>query len=62
MFYSRISLRQDTMLVVGLSLNTADKVHPVIWSVRHLPFDALYFLPVPKPLGNNNVFVLTLLK
>lgn len=40
------------MTVIGLSLNTNEKVHPVIWSVRQLPFDAIQFVPVPKPLGN----------
>jgi cleavage and polyadenylation specificity factor subunit 1 len=52
----RISLRQDSKAVIGLSLNTADKVHPVIWSVKQLPFDALYLQPVPKPLGGVLLF------
>lgn len=51
---SRISLRQDSMMLLGLSLNTSDKSHTVIWTLKNLPFDSSYLHPVPKPLGNGN--------
>ena len=49
--YRRISLRQDSMTVIGLSLNTADKIHTIVWTVHHLPYDMSSFLPVPNPQG-----------
>ena len=49
----RISLRKDTISVAALSINTSDKVHPIIWSVGNLPFDCSYFLPIPQPLGES---------
>ena len=39
------------MTVIGLSLNTADKIHTIVWTVHHLPYDMSSFLPVPKPQG-----------
>ena len=47
----RLSVRQDTCSLVAVSLNVTQKVHPSIWSVTHLPFDACKVLPVPKPIG-----------
>lgn len=41
----------DTCCMVAISLNIAQKVHPIIWSVAHLPFDCVRAVPVRKPLG-----------
>lgn len=50
-FPGRIAVRQDTCNMVAVSLNTQQKVHPIIWSLNSLPFDCSQLLPVPKPLG-----------
>ena len=42
------------MMLLGLSLNTSDKSHTVIWTLKNLPFDSSYLHPVPKPLGDGN--------
>ncbi len=49
--HRRITLRMDTHSMVAISLNTSEKLSPVIWHNKHLPFDACYTLPVPKPIG-----------
>ena len=53
-FSRRISLRQDSMMLLGLSLNTSDKSHTVIWTLKNLPFDSSFLCPVPKPIGKGN--------
>lgn len=52
-FYSfrRIAVRNDTCCMVAISLNIQQRVHPVIWSVTNLPFDALQAVPINKPIG-----------
>lgn len=36
---------------MAISLNLVNQVHPVIWTLSHLPFDCLQAMPVPKPIG-----------
>ncbi|RWS15284.1 cleavage and polyadenylation specificity factor subunit 1-like protein [Dinothrombium tinctorium] len=52
----RVAVRQDTCAMVALSLNVHQKVHPIIWSTNHLPFDCFKTLPVPKPVGGVLIF------
>ncbi|XP_071482088.1 cleavage and polyadenylation specificity factor subunit 1-like [Diadema antillarum] len=47
----RVAVRQDTCAIVALSLNMAQKVHPIIWSQSSLPYDCQQVYPVPKPIG-----------
>ena len=47
----RVAVRQDTCAMVALSLNVHQKVHPIIWSTNHLPFDCFSAIPVPRPIG-----------
>ncbi|KAG9509182.1 Cleavage and polyadenylation specificity factor subunit 1, partial [Fragariocoptes setiger] len=47
----RIAVRQDTFLMVALSLNTSQRLQPIIWTVNNLPYDCRRILPVPKPIG-----------
>lgn len=47
----RIAVRSDTSTMVAISLNIQQRVHPVIWSVASLPFDAYQALPINKPIG-----------
>lgn len=51
LYLGRIAVRLDTCSMVAVSLNTQQRVHPVIWSLNSLPFDCWQLLPVPKPLG-----------
>jgi cleavage and polyadenylation specificity factor subunit 1 len=37
--------------MVAISLNIQQRVHPVIWSVTNLPFDALQAVSIGKPIG-----------
>ena len=53
-FLRRVAARQDTCALVAISLNLVDQVHPVIWTLGHLPFDCLQAMPVPKPIGKEN--------
>lgn len=50
-FAGRIAVRLDTCSMVAVSLNTQQRVHPIIWSLNGLPFDCSQLLAVPKPLG-----------
>lgn len=54
--YSRIAVRNDTCCLVAISLNIQQRVHPVIWSVTNLPFDALQAVPINKPIGGCLIF------
>jgi len=52
LFYNRrIAVRNDTCCLVAISLNIQQRVHPVIWSVTNLPFDALQAVPINKPIS-----------
>lgn len=57
----RIAVRQDTCAMIALSLNVHQKVHPIIWSTTNLPFDSLYVLPVPRPIGGVLIFCTNML-
>ena len=48
---SRISLRKDTCNIAAISLNTSEKTSTVIWHAHSLPYDSVYALPVPTPIG-----------
>ncbi|GAB2265340.1 hypothetical protein Dimus_000404 [Dionaea muscipula] len=47
----RISWKHHTCMVSALSINTAMKQHPVIWSAVNIPHDAYKLLAVPAPIG-----------
>eukprot|EP00026_Physarum_polycephalum_P000594 Phypoly_transcript_00595.p1 GENE.Phypoly_transcript_00595~~Phypoly_transcript_00595.p1 ORF type:complete len:1399 (+),score=296.34 Phypoly_transcript_00595:319-4197(+) len=47
----RIAVRKETCVVTALSLNISQKLHPVIWTVDHLPSTAAQLVAVPEPLG-----------
>lgn len=38
-------------MMVALSLNIQQRVHPVIWSVNNLPFDCCQVIPLRKPIN-----------
>lgn len=44
-------MRSDTCVMVAISLNIQQRVHPVIWTVTNLPFDCLKVFPIQKPIG-----------
>jgi hypothetical protein len=46
--FRRLALRQNTMALATLTLSG---VHPVIWRVDGLPYDAWAVVPMPLPLG-----------
>lgn len=50
-FPGRIAVRSDTCILVAISLNIQQRVHPVIWTVTGLPFDCLQVFPIQKPIG-----------
>ncbi|XP_063696234.1 cleavage and polyadenylation specificity factor subunit 1 [Culicoides brevitarsis] len=50
-FPGRIAVRQDSCMMVALSLNIQQRVHPVIWSVQNLPFDCFKAIPLKKPIN-----------
>ncbi|XP_055589529.1 cleavage and polyadenylation specificity factor subunit 1 [Uranotaenia lowii] len=50
-FPGRIAVRSDTCMMVALSLNIQQRVHPVIWTVNSLPFDCLQAIAISKPIG-----------
>ncbi|XP_032830400.1 cleavage and polyadenylation specificity factor subunit 1 isoform X1 [Petromyzon marinus] len=52
----RVAVRQDTCGIVAISLNIAQRVHPIIWSLSSLPFDCTQALAVPKPIGGVVIF------
>ncbi|XP_055902575.1 cleavage and polyadenylation specificity factor subunit 1 [Eupeodes corollae] len=50
-FPGRIAVRSDTCVMVAISLNIQQRVHPVIWTVTGLPFDCFRLLAIQKPIG-----------
>ncbi|XP_049318035.1 cleavage and polyadenylation specificity factor subunit 1 [Bactrocera dorsalis] len=50
-FAGRVCVRSDTCVLVAISLNIQQRVHPVIWTVTGLPFDCLQVFPIQKPIG-----------
>lgn len=52
----RLAVRNDTFAMVTLSLNILQKVHPIIWSLNHLPYDCFRVVAVPKPIGGVLIF------
>ncbi|XP_074600985.1 cleavage and polyadenylation specificity factor subunit 1 [Brevipalpus obovatus] len=57
----RVAVRRDTCSMVTLSLNVHQRVHPIIWSTSHLPFDCYAALPIPKPIGGVMIFAVNCL-
>eukprot|EP00795_Rhopilema_esculentum_P001311 gene1311-15698_t len=55
-YAGRVAVRQDTHCIATISLNTIEKVNPIIWSLTGLPFDCHTALPIMKPLGGVLVF------
>ncbi|XP_022229286.2 cleavage and polyadenylation specificity factor subunit 1 [Drosophila obscura] len=47
----RIKVRSDTCVLVAISLNIQQRVHPIIWTVNSLPFDCFQVYPIQKPIG-----------
>ncbi|XP_060653356.1 cleavage and polyadenylation specificity factor subunit 1 [Drosophila nasuta] len=47
----RIKVRSDTCVLVAISLNIQQRVHPIIWTVNSLPYDCLQVFPIQKPIG-----------
>lgn len=44
--------RKDTCMLTAIAIGGAkERPHPVLWTCRALPSDALALLPVPEPLG-----------
>lgn len=50
-FPGRVAVRSDTCVLVAISLNIQQRVHPIIWTVTGLPFDCLQVFPIQKPIG-----------
>lgn len=50
-FPGRIAVRSDTCTMVAISINIQQRVHPIIWTVTSLPFDAYQAVPISKPIG-----------
>ncbi|KAF7493374.1 Cleavage and polyadenylation specificity factor subunit 1 [Sarcoptes scabiei] len=52
----RIAVRQDTVSMMTISLDVHQRVHPHIWSLTNLPYNAFAALPIPKPIGGVLIF------
>ena len=52
----RYSVKKDTCNSVALSLNLAQRIHPLIWPVDKLPSDCLRCHAVPQPIGGMLIF------
>ena len=50
-YAGRVAVRSDTCVLVAISLNIQQRVHPIIWTVTSLPFDCLHVYPIQKPIG-----------
>ncbi|XP_075169737.1 cleavage and polyadenylation specificity factor subunit 1 [Haematobia irritans] len=50
-FAGRVAVRSDTCVLVAISLNIQQRVHPIIWTVTGLPFDCIQVFPIQKPIG-----------
>ena len=57
----RLRERKDTCVLTAFSLNLYYKRHPVIWSIRDLPYDAQKLVAVPPPEGGVLLFCRNLL-
>lgn len=47
----RVAVLKNTCQLTALSLNLAQKRHPMIWSASGLPFNCRHLVPVPPPAG-----------
>lgn len=57
-FPGRVAVRSDTCVLVAISLNIQQRVHPVIWTVTGLPFDCTQVMSVKKPIGGCLIFAI----
>ena len=48
----RFTVTKDTKAIAALSLNTKDKINPIVWDMDlRLPSDVMHVVAVPSPLG-----------
>jgi len=52
----RVGARTDTCACLVLSINSAERMHPIVWQSESLPYDCFRLKPVPKPIGGCLVF------
>ncbi|KAK3255851.1 hypothetical protein CYMTET_34990, partial [Cymbomonas tetramitiformis] len=58
---ARLAVRKDTCRLSVMSVNLADKRHPLVWSAKGLPSDAFRVYPAPSPIGGAVVFCANLI-
>ncbi|KAK0428982.1 hypothetical protein QR680_011121 [Steinernema hermaphroditum] len=47
----RAILRQDTVCIIGISLNLAERSYAAVWSLNGLPSELSRVVPIPAPVG-----------
>uniref|UniRef100_A0A1I8AI22 CPSF_A domain-containing protein n=1 Tax=Steinernema glaseri TaxID=37863 RepID=A0A1I8AI22_9BILA len=47
----RAILRQDTVCIIGISLNLAERTYAAVWSLNGLPSELSRVVPIPAPVG-----------
>ena len=52
----RVGARTDTCACLVLSINSAERMHPIVWQSESLPYDCFRLQSVPKPIGGCLVF------